>query len=183
MKRIAISIPVIIVLFLLSFNLNSDCANSQTYSPNDYIGQFKIVAIEEMDRTGVPASITMAQAILESGYGNSLLAVNANNHFGLKCKPDWTGETYSIGNACYKKYTTVLESYQDHSNHIKTRKWYADLFKLKITDYKGWSYGLKKDGYAQDPNYATNLISIIEHYNFSKMDSLYVAADTTTVKK
>jgi flagellum-specific peptidoglycan hydrolase FlgJ len=171
-------------LVLLSQNVTSELVNTQKYTLSEYIGQFKITAIEEMNRTGVPASITMAQAILESAYGNSMLATNANNHFGLKCKPDWTGETYSIGDACYKKYNTVLDSYADHSNHIKSRKWYADLFKLKITDYKGWSYGLKKDGYAQDPNYAYNLISIIERYKFNKMDSLYTPpADTSATKK
>jgi flagellum-specific peptidoglycan hydrolase FlgJ len=183
MRQTFISSVILVSLLLLSQNVTSGYANSQQYTLSEYIGIYKITAIEEMNRTGVPASITMAQAILESGFGNSILAMNANNHFGIKCKPDWTGETYSMGTACYKKYSSVLASYEDHSNHIKTRSWYADLFKLKITDYKGWAYGLKKDGYATDPNYAGNLISIIERYKFNKMDSLYTPPDTSTVKK
>ena len=169
-------------MVLISANVTSKIPSNQKYTLSEYITFFKPVAIKEMNRTGVPASVTMAQAILESGYGNSALAVYANNHFGIKNKPDWTGETYTIGTACYKKYGSALESYEDHSNHLKSRKWYADLFKLKITDYKDWAFGLKKAGYAQDPYYAYRLIQIIEMYKFSSLDSLYTPSDTIIVK-
>jgi flagellum-specific peptidoglycan hydrolase FlgJ len=169
---------LVVGLLLLSMDVTSEYSGNQKYTLSEYIELFEPTAIKEMNRSGVPASITLAQAILESGYGNSDLAVYANNHFGIKCKPDWKGETYSKGSYCYKKYASALESYEDHSNHIKSRKWYADLFKLSITDYKGWSHGLKNAGYAQDPNYAYNLILIIERYKFSKLDSLYTPTDT-----
>lgn len=159
-------------------------STNKKYTLTQYIDSFKSVAVEEMNRSGIPASVTLSQAILESGFGNSDLAQSANNHFGIKCKPDWTGETYGTGNYCYKKYGSVRESYKDHSDHIKSRKWYADLFKLSITDYKNWAHGLKKAGYAEDPNYAYSLIYLIEHYNLSKLDKLYspVANDTTSVE-
>ena len=179
MKKAIAFIAVILMISLYSAEVSSEFSNNQKYTLSEYIALFKPIAIKEMNRTGVPASITMAQAILESGYGNSALAIYANNHFGIKCKPDWTGDTYSIGASCYKKYGSALESYEDHSNHIKTRKWYAELFNLKTTDYKGWAFGIKKAGYAQDPNYAYSLIKIIEMYKFSGLDSLYTPADTT----
>jgi flagellum-specific peptidoglycan hydrolase FlgJ len=144
----------------------------------EYIAEFKDLAVTEMNRSGVPASITMSQGILESAFGNSTLALMANNHFGINNKPDWKGETYSMGSSCYKKYNSVFESFQDHSNHIKSRKWYADLFKLNHTDYKNWAHGLKKAGYAQDPNYAWSLISLIEKYKLNELDKLYVSGDT-----
>ena len=113
----------------------------------EYIEQYKDEAIKEMNRSGVPASITLAQGILESGDGNSALAVYAKNHFGIKCHSDWTGGTFiqddDEKDECFRKYKTVLESYRDHSEFLK-RKRYAALFELKITDYKGWAKGLKK---------------------------------------
>lgn len=162
-----------------SFNAaeNSPIKNKK-YTLNQYIDTFKKVAVEEMNRVGIPASITLSQAILESGYGNSNLALNANNHFGIKCKPDWTGETYGSGEYCYKKYSSVRESYKDHSDHIRSRKWYADLFNLSVTDYTSWAHGLKKAGYAEDPNYAYRLIYLIELYKLAELDKLYCPADT-----
>jgi flagellum-specific peptidoglycan hydrolase FlgJ len=148
-------------------------AGYKKYTLTQYVEAFKQTAISEMNRTGVPASITISQAILESGYGNSYLAVYANNHFGIKTKPDWNGEIFYVGKTCYKKYNTVLESYTDHSDHLKEHKWYNDLFALPITDYKQWAYGLKKAGYAEDPNYAYRLIQLIEMYKFNAWDSLY----------
>ena len=179
MKKAVAYIIVIIVLTLISLEVSSELSYNKKYTLNEYIEIFKSTAIKEMNRSGIPASITISQAILESAYGNSTLAIYANNHFGIKCKPDWTGQTYAIGATCYKKYSSVIESYEDHSNHIKSRKWYADLFKLKITDYKGWAYGLKKAGYAQDPNYAFSLIQIIEKYKFYSFDSLYSPSVST----
>lgn len=182
MKKTVAFIAVILLIALYSADVSSMLSSNQKYTLKEYIGLFKPIAVKEMNRTGVPASITMAQAILESGYGNSALAIYANNHFGIKCKPDWTGDTYGIGESCYKKYGSALESYEDHSNHIKTRKWYATLFNLETTDYKGWAFGLKKAGYAQDPNYAYRLIQIIELYKFSSLDSLYAPVDSTLSK-
>ncbi len=183
MKKFTIILIAIILLAFLSQNASSELSTIHKYSLNEYVAIYKPIAIKEMNRSGVPASITMSQAILESGYGNSALAIYANNHFGIKNKPDWKGETYCIGASCYKKYSSALESYEDHSNHIKSRKWYADLFNLKITDYKQWAVGLKKAGYAQDPNYAYHLIQIIEMYKFNTLDSLYTPSDSTAAKQ
>jgi len=167
-------------LVLISGNVSSELFTlTKKYTILDYISTYTPLAIKEMKRSGVPASITMAQAILESAYGNSELAIYANNHFGIKNKPDWKGQIYYKENCYYKKYNSIIESYEDHSNHLRSRKWYADLFKLNITDYKGWSHGLKKAGYAEDPNYAYKLIKIIETYDFLAMDSLYLPFDST----
>ena len=133
---------------------------------NSYIQQYKQLAIAEMQRTGVPASITLAQGILETGYGQSDLAINANNHFGIKCKSDWTGESVLHDDdkkgECFRKYPSVEDSYRDHSDFLKQRPNYASLFQIDPTDYKGWAYGLKKAGYATNPVYAEKLIKFIE---------------------
>jgi flagellum-specific peptidoglycan hydrolase FlgJ len=179
MKKTVTFLTVVVALTLYSTNVSSEFSNTNKYTLSEYIKIFEPIAIKEMNRSGVPASITLAQAILESGYGNSILALYANNHFGIKCKPDWKGETYSLGASCYKKYNNAIESYEDHSNHIKSRSWYSSLFNLKITDYKAWAHGLKKAGYAQDPYYAYRLIQIIDNYKFNKLDSLYDPSDTT----
>ena len=182
MKNIFRYLLISVFLFFVVFGLTS-FKTTVAYTLTQYVEKYKLLAVEEMHRSGIPASITMAQAILESGYGNSYLAKNANNHFGIMNKPEWKGETFAMGGAVYKKYKTVLESYQDHSNHIKSRKWYAELFKLKITDYKNWAHGLKKAGYAQDPNYAYRLIQIIEKYKFSDLDLLYTPPVTVSSDK
>lgn len=146
-----------------------------------YIEQFKWMAIEEMQRTGIPASIKMAQALHESQSGKSELAINANNHFGIKCKSNWTGETYqykdddkdSLGNiifSCFRSYSTAMDSYYDHSDFIKYRPRYKELFNLPKNDYKAWAYGLKRCGYATDPNYPERLIRLIEKYNLDLLD-------------
>jgi flagellum-specific peptidoglycan hydrolase FlgJ len=180
MKKNAIILIAVFAMVLISGNVSSKLSTLQEkYTIFDYIMIYKPFAIMEMKRSGIPASITMAQAILESGFGNSELAINANNHFGIKNKPEWKGQIYYKDNCCYKKYNSVLESYEDHSNHLKSRKWYEDLFKLKVTDYKGWAYGLKKAGYAEDPTYAYKLIRIIETYDFLAMDRLYTPFDST----
>ena len=183
MRKRKIFFIIISVIIQISFsaNVSSTLSFEQKYSLAEYIEIFKPYAIKEMNRTGVPASITMAQAVIESSFGNSELALNANNHFGIKNKPDWTGQIYyySKDKCYYKKYNSIVESYEDHSNHLKSRKWYDDLFKLKITDYKSWAHGLKKAGYAVDPIYAEKLIKIIEKYNFSSFDYYYISADST----
>ncbi len=138
-----------------------------------YISMYKDDAVRDMKKTGVPASITLAQACLESQDGNSALAVEANNHFGIKCS-NWTGDTYiqddDARNECFRKYKDVLQSYDDHSEFLRTRPRYAELFLLDITDYTGWAKGLKKAGYATNPVYAERLIKIIEDYKLHELD-------------
>lgn len=145
-------------------------------SPEDYIALYKDDAIREMQLFRVPASITLAQGMLESDNGNSALAVYANNHFGIKCHKEWTGDTYTQDDdekdECFRKYGTVYDSYVDHSEFLKTRPRYAFLFELKLTDYVGWANGLKSAGYATDPKYAQRLIDLIERYKLNEYDKL-----------
>ncbi|MFB6342179.1 glucosaminidase domain-containing protein [Saccharicrinis sp. FJH62] len=139
--------------------------NAQTLTREDYVEKFAPIAIREMQRYGIPASITLAQGILESSNGNSYLARVANNHFGIKCH-DWTGPSVhrddDMRNECFRKYKEPVESFEDHSKFLTSRERYRILFELKVTDYKGWARGLKKAGYATDPQYANRLIKIIE---------------------
>ncbi|MEX1202231.1 MAG: glucosaminidase domain-containing protein, partial [Ferruginibacter sp.] len=133
---------------------------------------YKGAAIAQMKRLGVPASIILAQGILETEAGNSDLVKKSNNHFGIKCKSSWTGEsvrhTDDAPNECFRKYQSAMESYQDHSDYLYNSPRYASLFKLTSTDYKGWAYGLKKAGYATNPRYPQILISNIEKYNLQQ---------------
>ncbi len=139
-----------------------------------YIETYSSLAIREMERTGIPASITMAQALLESGDGNSTLARNTNNHFGIKCHNDWKGKTYKHDDdrrkECFRVYGSVYDSYRDHSGFLMGKSRYASLFELDISDYKAWSKGLKKAGYATNPHYANLLIKIIEENELYKLD-------------
>jgi LysM repeat protein len=134
-----------------------------------YIEKFKDIAIEEMQRTGVPASITLAQGIHETGAGTSVLVTKSNNHFGIKCKTEWEGErVYHDDDArgeCFRKYDDPLISYKDHSDFLRTRSHYASLFNLDPTDFEAWAYGLKKAGYATNPKYPQILIKLIRDYN------------------
>ena len=131
---------------------------AQKQTPKEYIEKYKDLAVIEMHRSGVPASITLAQGILESNSGNSRLAKFANNHFGIKCKGSWTGNViYADDDApdeCFRAYESVLASYQDHSEFLRKNWRYHELFELKRTDYKGWCRGLRKAGYATNPQYA-----------------------------
>ena len=139
-----------------------------------YIEEYNDIAIAEMLRYEIPASVTLAQGILESNSGRSRLTVNANNHFGVKCHSSWKGKRiYHDDDAkqeCFRKYKHPLRSFRDHSLFLFERKRYADLFDLKLTNYKGWARGLKKAGYATDPKYPTKLIRIIEDYELYKYD-------------
>lgn len=139
-----------------------------------YIARFKDVAIRHQQQFGIPASITLAQGLLESGAGAGTLAVKANNHFGIKCSGSWNGPSFSMDddapNECFRKYGSPDESYDDHARFLMRRR-YADLFKLKPTDYRGWAHGLKRCGYATDPRYAEKLIDIIERYGLSAYDT------------
>ncbi|MEZ4756187.1 MAG: glucosaminidase domain-containing protein [Flavobacteriales bacterium] len=138
-----------------------------------YIELWKAVAVRKMQEHGIPASITLAQGLLESGNGNSKLAREANNHFGIKCTPDWTGgKSYhddDKNNDCFRKYRDAAQSYEDHAKFL-LRPRYAALFELKPTDYEGWAKGLKKAGYATDPAYPQKLIALIERYRLHELD-------------
>ena len=140
----------------------------------EYIREYKDIAIKEMNRVGIPASITLAQGILESGSGNSTLAVKANNHFGIKCHNTWNGaKVYHDDDKkgeCFRKYRTAYDSYTDHSDFLNNASRYSSLFDLKVTDYKGWARGLKKAGYATARDYDKQLIHIIEKYELYKYD-------------
>src|SRR5690606_22071070 len=152
---------------------------AQRMTTEEYIAKYREDAIKDMVKTGVPACITLAQGILESESGNSKLAQEANNHFGIKCHKEWEGKTFhqddDARDECFRKYSTVLESYDDHSDFLKTRSRYAFLFELDVTDYKGWAHGLKKAGYATNPNYAHKLIDLIERYNLEAINNEAIA--------
>ncbi|HNR48086.1 MAG TPA: glucosaminidase domain-containing protein [Bacteroidia bacterium] len=152
---------------------------AQRMTTEEYIAKYREDAIKDMVKTGVPACITLAQGILESESGNSKLAQEANNHFGIKCHKEWEGKTFhqddDARDECFRKYSTVLESYDDHSDFLKTRSRYAFLFELDVTDYKGWAHGLKKAGYATNPNYAHKLIDLIERYNLEAVNNEAIA--------
>lgn len=141
-----------------------------------YVEKYKEYAINAMEKYKIPASIKLAQAIYSSACGTNFAATEANNHFGIMCRGGWTGETfYYEGDPndmdhCFRKYPSVEASYQNHSAFLATRERYADLFKLEITDYKGWANGLLKDGYASNPNYPQKLINIIEKYHLDQYD-------------
>ncbi len=155
-----------------------------------YIQQYKDIAISEMKRAGIPASITLAQGIHESSFGTSYLSTNTNNHFGIKCKKEWTGKTFKYTddapNECFRVYDKVEDSYRDHSDFLRSRSWYNDLFALEITNYKGWSYGLKKAGYATNPKYPEILIKTIEDFELYAFDKgelpSYLQPATTPVE-
>lgn len=136
------------------------------YTTEEYIARWNKTAVEHQEKYGIPASITLAQGILESNNGNGRLAVEANNHFGIKCKKDWTGPSIShdddaVGE-CFRKYHSAEESFEDHANYIDTQPRYDSLFRHSETDYVAWARGLKAAGYATDPLYAEKLIRIIE---------------------
>ena len=139
-----------------------------------YIIQYREIAVREMGISHIPASITLAQGILESNAGQSDLARDANNHFGIKCHKEWAGETMykddDKPNECFRKYKTAEESFHDHSSFLIQRDRYKLLFRLKTTDYKGWAEGLKKAGYATSPTYAEKLIKTIETFGLEKLD-------------
>ncbi|MES2061741.1 MAG: glucosaminidase domain-containing protein [Bacteroidota bacterium] len=139
----------------------------------EYIERFKAIAIQEMNSYGIPASITLAQGLFESGSGNSDLAKIANNHFGIKCGSTWTGESYYKNddneNDCFRVYNNPEESFRDHSEFLK-KKNYARLFELNKNDFNGWAYGLKACGYATNPQYPKLLLNIITKYQLDQYD-------------
>ena len=169
-----------LLIFLSAFS-----AGAQGDLTTAYIDRFQAIAIEEMNRTGIPASITLAQGLLESNWGRSELAVQGNNHFGIKCGNDWAGEVHyrhddefhdsgARKESCFRVYESPEESYYDHSEFLtdpKKTERYGFLFQLATDDYESWAHGLSKAGYATDPKYAQKLIQIIEKYKLSNYDT------------
>ena len=164
-------LKLLLILIISCLTLQAQTRNKQY---EDYIKKYRELAVEEMKKYHIPASITLAQGLLESGAGQSTLARKSNNHFGIKCGGDWNGKTVSHDDdargECFRAYKHPKDSYEDHSKFLAGRPRYASLFKLKITDYKGWARGLKKAGYATNPRYADQLIGIIELYELYKYD-------------
>lgn len=161
-----------LLLLLLPFAAFAQMKRNARFQ--EYFDRYKDLAIEQMQKHRIPASITLAQGVLESGAGNSELARKGNNHFGIKCH-GWTGrKTYHDDderNECFRAYDNVFESYEDHSLFLVNSRRYSSLFQLDRKDYKGWAYGLKACGYATNPRYATQLIEIIQLYNLDQYDN------------
>ncbi|MFZ9241786.1 MAG: glycoside hydrolase family 73 protein [Sediminibacterium sp.] len=159
-------------LILFCFVLGLHTAHAQSEATVVYIEQYKKIAVQEMKRTGIPASITLAQGILESNSGESNLAKKFNNHFGIKCKSDWKGETTfqddDAKQECFRVYPTALASFKDHSDFLKNRPNYAPLFALDPVDDSAWAYGLKKAGYATATDYPKRILKIIDDYELSQ---------------
>ena len=178
------------LLLLLSLPFASYCQVTGTYEERvlNYIRQYKDWAMQEQMRVGIPASVTLAQGIYETGAGSSELATIANNHFGIKCKKAWTGETFAhtddAPNECFRKYTSAYQSYMDHSNYLSTEKRYQILFTYGVDDYKAWCRGLKQCGYATNPKYAQLIINVIEKYNLNRFtDSAAILFATPVLDK
>lgn len=152
-----------------------------------YIDKYSEMAVREMQQYRIPASITLSQGIIESNCGKSPLAKDANNHFGIKCQKDWTGETYLFDDdkeqECFRKYNNAEESYRDHSLFLTTRTRYSELFSLELTDYKGWARGLSKCGYATNPNYPDILIRVIEDCQLFRFDDITMAEQLAANKE
>jgi flagellum-specific peptidoglycan hydrolase FlgJ len=161
MKKHILSIFVL----LISLMVKAQDENLSTQSITTYIEKYKQIAIDEQMRVGIPAAITLAQGIHESAANTSELATKANNHFGIKCKKDWTGETFlhddDAAQECFRKYASDINSYTDHSNFLKNNRRYAFLFDLAMDNYKEWAVGLRKAGYATNPRYSTRLIELL----------------------
>ena len=171
MKKILLAIA-----FVLGLSVS---AQREAGTPQErYISRYASIAVNEMYRTGVPASITLAQGIIESRSGQSTLAVDGNNHFGIKCHTSWKGKTMLADddrrNECFRVYDSAEESFRDHSDFLRYRDRYKFLFDFKTTDYKSWAYGLKQAGYATDPAYAAKLIQCVEDYNLARFDRMTV---------
>lgn len=180
------------ITFSLLFLIATSAAGLAQSSPRtEYILKYSQIAVDEMNRSGIPASITLAQGILESGNGLSELAKKSNNHFGIKCHGTWNGEkVYHDDDAkgeCFRAYKKVRHSYEDHTDFLVRGSRYESLFELKPTDYKGWAKGLKKAGYATAPDYADKLIRIIEDEELHRFDlrntaPLVASEDTLMVR-
>ena len=170
-------------LTALTLVLTINAVAQDRTTKEQYIEQYKQLAIDDMEKYGIPASIKMAQALLESDAGNSRLARQANNHFGIKCKKDWTGETIhhddDAPQECFRKYPSAQDSFHDHSEFLDRSPRYQGLFELDPLDYKAWAHGLKAAGYATNPKYPELLIKLIEDYKLYLLDKGEVAAEAT----
>lgn len=183
MKKTALLLSFILIQFLVV------AQPPKRITTAEYINLYKGDAIKDMMKMGVPASITLAQGILESESGNSDLAREAKNHFGIKCHNEWTGDTFhkddDAKDECFRKYKTVLESYDDHGRFLRERSRYAFLFDYEISDYKSWAHGLKKAGYATNPRYAELLLKLIDDHDLHQYDAggknIPIAAGTAPV--
>ena len=162
-------LPAFAALILAAALLAADVSPQQRY-----VDRFAALAVTEMYRSGVPASITLAQGLLESRYGLSALAAEGHNHFGIKCHNDWKGKTMAVDDdakgECFRVYDADIDSFHDHSDFLRYRDRYKFLFDFPVTDYKAWANGLKKAGYATDPAYPSKLIKLIEDYDLSRFD-------------
>lgn len=168
-------------IFLINIFISFSFFSFGQYTETDiytYIDKYKEIALKKMQEYKIPASITLAQGIFESACGTSKLATMGNNHFGIKCHTNWTGDTIRIDDdelqECFRKYEQAEDSYNDHSLFLTSRPRYKDLFSLDIMDYKAWAVGLKAAGYATNPEYANKLIGLIERFNIHQLDSLYL---------
>jgi flagellum-specific peptidoglycan hydrolase FlgJ len=182
MKRGALFLPIILLATGCAlFRSEERPVQHSRAAQVDYIEKYKDVAIKEMNRGGIPASIILAQAMLESASGSSELARKANNHFGLKCTDEWTGATFrrkdddrdskgSIVESCFRRYNNVAESYADHSEFMREYRRYGFLFNLDRTDYKSWARGLQSAGYATSTEYSNRLIEVIEQFRLYQYD-------------
>jgi hypothetical protein len=174
-----------ISILFVCISLNIFAQKSKRITPAEYIKTYKDIAVEEMHRSGIPASITLAQGMLESENGNSSLATEGKNHFGIKCH-DWTGKKMykddDQKDDCFRKYNSVEESFKDHTEFLRTKGRYSFLFEYSSTDYKKWAHGLKKAGYATNPSYPQLLIKLIEDFELYKYDQEVVKDKSTTSK-
>ena len=173
MKKIFVLI-IIFTSSCSSLKTISDVNNTVEQKINFYVKKYAPAATKNMRFFKIPASITLAQGILESGYGEGTLAKKANNHFGIKCHKEWKGKSITHDDdekdECFRSYKNPLRSYRDHSLFLVDRERYSSLFTLNRKDYKGWAEGLKAAGYATDPKYADKLISLIERFNLTRFD-------------
>lgn len=172
------------IFFLGSLAVNAQGKRSKLY--NDYVDQYSNVAVQHMKKYKIPASITLAQGLLESGAGQSSLAAHGNNHFGIKCHTEWKGATMrktdDRPNECFRKYKRAEESYEDHSLFLTGRSRYDFLFQLQPTDYKNWARGLQTAGYATDKAYANKLIKLIEDYELYLYDRTNIKVEEVVVR-
>jgi len=174
-SKFFIVLQTIFILFVL--NGYSKSEPTRNSARQEYINRYTKLAIHEMNEYSIPASIILAQGCLESRDGNSQLSRSSNNHFGIKCKSNWTGDRVyhddDEKNECFRKYDSPVESFRDHSRFLTESDRYRFLFDYNIRDYKQWAYGLKKAGYATNPRYPEMLIKIIEDYNLNELDKYY----------
>ncbi len=179
---------VLLLTFTFVIKMNSSLFAQETQSPAilEYIQLYAPIAIEEMIRTGVPASIKIAQGILETNAGRGDLVMRSNNHFGIKCKTSWTGEKVFHDDdeegECFRKYASAYDSYVDHSNYLKSQPRYSFLFSYNKDDYASWAWGLKKAGYATNPIYAQTVIKYIEQYRLNQLNSFETIPDGESLK-